>query len=140
MSDTVDFTESQLNALREKSKEDSDAGAVVRAFLETLDSDDGNDETIPQPPDGYVYVAEAEDGVVKIGKSKNPQKRLRSLSTGSAYDLTLLVKKEVANSSSKESKIQLQFDDHRMRGEWFDASDGVKAKIIEAVESLDRYD
>lgn len=73
-------------------------------------------------PTGFVYlILEESDSTwrqkVKIGYSANPEKRLKSLRTGSASELSIV---NVWRGTSKDEKtIHALLDDYRERLEWF---------------------
>lgn len=124
------LTDRELEELELMAKDEGKLGKIARAWLRV------EEKTVPKPKDGYVYVAEADSGYVKIGKSIHPEDRIQQLSTGSPVDLTLLAKSEVAESVEKEQKVQQQYNEYRERGEWFEVPDSVKREIIETVEDL----
>ena len=59
------------------------------------------------------------NGFVKIGRSANPQKRLRQLQTGSGDKLTLLRTYSVANDVAMERRLHSMFWQSKKKGEWF---------------------
>lgn len=67
---------------------------------------------------------------VKIGRSVNPEKRIKELSTGSAEEPVLVY--VVENMGHMEKKMHIAFEDWRVRqnAEWFFFSDQIK-KFIE---------
>lgn len=71
-----------------------------------------------------IYVIQHPHGYVKIGKSVNPQKRLRSLQAASPYELEVLTTIEVKKGSygderTVETLLHHFFEEYRHRGEWF---------------------
>ena len=75
---------------------------------------------IPAPKDvGFIYAIQFND-FIKIGKSKNPFKRLKQIDiTKLPYEPKLLYLKETDNVSQLEEFIFNVFRDYRLRGEWF---------------------
>jgi len=73
----------------------------------------------------YVYFIQegrGKHGSIKIGKSSNINKRLKSLQTGNPRKLTLMatIKCTTPNNAHRlESKLHLMFKADRVRGEWF---------------------
>lgn len=61
--------------------------------------------------------------LVKIGKAKDPEKRLKMLQTGSAVPLHLVA--SVAWSDLHEGMIHRRFAAHRRLGEWFEINDEI---------------
>ena len=72
-----------------------------------------------------IYLIEAlGTGLVKIGYSNNPSKRLSGLQTASPHDLTLF--RVLPGEIEDEHDLHQRFSIHRVRGEWF-AAGPVKA-------------
>ncbi len=87
----------------------------------------------------YVYVIGEEGGDhVKIGKSVKPKQRLKSLSTGTPRELELVTKAEVENASEVEQTLHQKYDEYRVTGEWFKASDDIRMEIVNDVEEARR--
>lgn len=67
----------------------------------------------------YIYAVQAGDGgPVKIGVSKSPEERMRSLQIGCGETLRLLGK--APGSPKGEKLIHAMFAEHRRHGEWFE--------------------
>jgi len=78
---------------------------------------------------GYIYIiGNLEHKVCKIGFSKNPQRRLIVLQTGSPYELSLF-KKFIGNIPI-EKKLHKKYKDYRLHGEWFEIRDELKEIIL----------
>ncbi len=60
-----------------------------------------------------TYLVKSKEGY-KIGKSKNPEKRLKAIQT-SAPSATLIA----YGTGVEESRLHQQYKDQRIRGEWF---------------------
>lgn len=84
----------------------------------------------------FIYIIREEGkGRLKIGISNNPEKRLKTLQTGSAEDLTLLYTSLVcSNSLEIEANVHEHFKEYLVRGEWF-SSELEPIKIIKYLES-----
>lgn len=68
----------------------------------------------------FVYFVQAGDhGPVKIGKAKDPEKRIATLQTGSHVELKL--RDVVPGDSTVETMMHHRFAAARIRGEWFGA-------------------
>jgi len=66
----------------------------------------------------FVYfIREEKSGLIKIGYSDNPQKRLKSLQTGQTKDLEIIM--SVKGGVKLEAVLHKAFDCWRVRGEWF---------------------
>lgn len=85
----------------------------------------------PEPEaqyDGFVYFIEAEGSQrIKIGYSKDPDGRIKSLQTGSPFPLKLLL--AVPANQEKEAELHQQFADLRLDGEWFHAAKRLRDHI-----------
>tara|TARA_Y100000310_G_scaffold301563_1_gene338143 strand:- start:44 stop:625 length:582 start_codon:yes stop_codon:yes gene_type:complete len=64
-----------------------------------------------------VYLIQARDGSVKIGKADDPEKRLRDLQTAHAYELSMI--RVLDGGFQEEWEFQYRFRINRIRGEWF---------------------
>lgn len=80
----------------------------------------------------HVYVIKNENtGLVKVGISDNPEKRMRTLSNQSGCKLSLVYNSpKCANAFAIEQSIHKMYKDDREFGEWFSTSE------IELVEIL----
>lgn len=69
------------------------------------------------------------NGLIKIGRSRDVEKRVRSLSTAAGSELELLctIDKDI------ENELHRKFSSYRTVGEWFDDKDG---KIVSYVKQL----
>ena len=72
----------------------------------------------------FVYIISNDDNdYIKIGVSKNVNKRLKQLQTGSWTKLTLLYKSIIcSNAFNIESIIHTKLKQYKVQGEWFDTS------------------
>jgi hypothetical protein len=74
---------------------------------------------------GIVYIMRAETGAYKIGMTiRNVQQRLHQLRTGSPVDISLIWHAKVEDADGVERLLHRRFDDQRIRGEWFDLTEG----------------
>ena len=77
----------------------------------------------------FLYCIANSSGSVKFGFSKDPEKRLGSLQTGSEEELVLLETVRVPEDRVREYEriLHKEFAHLRVRGEWFriQAEDGV---------------
>lgn len=87
--------------------------------------------------ESFVYFIEAVGlGKIKIGVSRNPQKRLVELSTGSPVPLKLLA--TIPGDVRREKELHAKFGHARVDGEWFYATSELRAWLAEIAES-DKY-
>ena len=83
--------------------------------------------------DGWVYWIGGDTGPIKIGWSKDPQKRVRELQTGSPIALTVV--HQVAGTTADERRWHKKLSDHRLHGEWFMRDAALRAATtMETVE------
>lgn len=75
-----------------------------------------------------IYFIEAR-GLVKIGRSNDPKRRLQMLSTGCPFVCTLIGVTEGAEKEERE--IHQRFSHLREKGEWFRLTEEVKEFIQE---------
>lgn len=88
----------------------------------------------------YIYIISSTNGRIKIGYSKNPLKRLKSLQTGNDCKLTLEYMQEVSLNKVKliEQKVHNSMRYLRKSGEWFEMDlETAKAEIIIAAMHYD---
>ena len=69
----------------------------------------------------YIYIIGTTESPYKIGFSKTPEKRLKSLQTGHPVKLSLLYTKEISEDNVKniEKQIHKTIAYKRTKGEWF---------------------
>lgn len=79
----------------------------------------------------YVYaIREGELGRIKLGISRDPEKRLKQLQVGNSQALELIAYKLATNSFKDESALHAKNEQHKVSGEWFSA-DINNGKILE---------
>lgn len=89
----------------------------------------------------YVYMIADESNYIKVGISKDPEKRLKSLQTGHPNKLHLLFIEEFECKRNHLLKIEklihrdLRLKNFKKRGEWF----YIPEDKIEEVKSVIRY-
>lgn len=104
----------------------------VRDLLDDVElegADDGG-------PLGWVYFIICQGAPhVKIGFTKGDvQKRLKSLQTGSASELIMLVKHP--GTPETERRLHERFASSRLYGEWFKATDELVAYMVQATWAM----
>lgn len=83
----------------------------------------------------YVYfIRGLKTGLIKVGTSTNPERRVSRMQTGSGERLQIIHK--LPGSYEQEAAFHVQFADSRDRGEWF-REDGELAKYLR-LKKLDR--
>jgi hypothetical protein len=69
----------------------------------------------------HLYIIQSDvTGAFKVGRSKNPKRRLSQLQTGSPYQLKLVCILENRGYQEKLLHQQLDSSGRRCKGEWFD--------------------
>lgn len=75
-------------------------------------------KTEPKHP-GYVYLLSSSDGSFKIGRTKNPDRRINDFrSHRLVVEYICLI--ETQNMIRLEADLHIKFKDKRIQGEWFD--------------------
>lgn len=69
--------------------------------------------------DGFIYAIDGGNGVVKIGSSSNPERRLIGLQTGWPTPLTLAFSLKSPTPAAVERRAHKMLAPHRTGGEWF---------------------
>lgn len=84
-------------------------------------------------PVGWVYfIVCAETRYCKIGfTAKDPQKRLKSLQTGSPGELALILMQPGTHET--ERALHERFASSNVRGEWFEVTDELRAYMVAAL-------
>ena len=71
----------------------------------------------------FVYFIQCgDDGPIKIGVASDLDKRLAGLQTANHQELFLLGFIPTADAEEMEEFLHVQFDEARVRGEWFEPS------------------
>ena len=85
--------------------------------------------------DLYIYaIKEVETGVVKIGISCDPLKRIKTLQTGNSSRLEIVAIRHAPNGLADERAAHERLKDFRVRGEWF-SPDALK-QLPSTIKSL----
>lgn len=87
------------------------------------------DDPVYDPPDEpfdcptKVYFMRRHDGMIKIGWSKNPAKRMKDLQTGAG---ALEIIHTEPGGRIRERRLHDRFASDRVAGEWFTESDAIR--------------
>jgi hypothetical protein len=84
----------------------------------------------------YVYIIKNDKNKYKIGRSKNPSKRLKQLQTGNNSKLYLIA--TALGDIHLEKRLHKMFFYSREVGEWFNLSEDTLKALIEYLS--DRYE
>ena len=89
------------------------------------------EEFINETSPGFVYFVLAVGlELVKVGKTRHPNKRLAGMLTDCPVEIIPLAIVAVVNPDKMEEALHARLDQDRVRGEWFTLSD----HIVTAVE------
>ena len=79
---------------------------------------------------GSIYIAKCQN-YYKIGQSKTPLKRIKTLKTANPYEVELIYQSELfENVRTIERKIQNDYSKKCIHGEWFKLTKNDISKII----------
>lgn len=88
----------------------------------------------PPPPErrrrpGFIYLLRAENGLYKIGLTKNVNTRIKAIQNGSLLKIELLHTIRSSDMVTAEQILHARFEEKRNKGEWF-------ALTLQDVESI----
>lgn len=78
--------------------------------------------TPPTPPKqvpGFVYLVRSTTGYYKIGRTKNPDSRIKMFEVKLPFEIELEVLIPTIDMNRLEAELHLRFADKRGQGEWF---------------------
>ena len=79
--------------------------------------------------EGWVYFLKADNGLIKIGRTNNLDKRIYHFTTKLPYKLELIHFIKTDCTVKLENELHNKFDHLRVRGEWFNLNDEIMAEI-----------
>jgi excisionase family DNA binding protein len=98
----------------------------IETFLGTTDAQKLLDRMSPKPTRSWVYFMRRTDGLVKIGVTTDPERRLRALqNAGGPMDLVAWFE----GDAGVEKALHDRFASTRVVGEWFSPSDALEELI-----------
>lgn len=74
---------------------------------------------IQSPRAGYVYLLQSPTGAYKIGRSRNPQDRLRTFQIKLPFEVEYVCVIRCADMVALEAELHRAFEHKRLNGEWF---------------------
>jgi hypothetical protein len=89
----------------------------------------------PNPP-AFVYLVEA-NGLYKIGRSSNPELRIKEIQTGNGNKVRLVCMALTAYASATERLLHKRLKGYRTSGEWFALSDSHVERVSAFLTLLD---
>ena len=96
-------------------------------------------DTVQNRP-GYVYIIKAENGLYKIGKTRNIIQRLGSLFTMSPVKLTVLHTIKTNDAYHCERELHENYREYRSHGEWFRLPNETVQHLLSYAEIFCRED
>lgn len=87
-----------------------------------------------RPDTQALYVMQNEFGLIKIGRSLNPERRRKSLQSGEGC--TIAVVAVLEGHGHREEQIHLSLKRHLIEGEWFRGTPSARAAITDALPNL----
>ncbi|WP_425985756.1 GIY-YIG nuclease family protein [Brevundimonas sp. TWP1-2-1b1] len=91
-----------------------------------------------QPDSQALYVMQNEFGLIKIGRSLNPELRRKNLQSNERCAIAIVAVLE--KQGHLEEAIHLSLMDHAIEGEWFDGTAAARAAVIRAIPTLGACD
>lgn len=95
----------------------------------------------PQNKKGVVYFLKADNGLTKIGETKDIKNRIKAINHGLLNETKLLFYIASEDVCTLEEKLHKRFSKKRVKGEWFDLSDNdifdIKSKMISSIKGDD---
>ena len=83
--------------------------------------------------EGYVYILQKENKLIKIGVSINPQKRINAIRTHSAENFeNVFISKKTKEYKCLERKMHQVFKKERVMGEWFNVDFNLAKDFLES--------
>lgn len=73
--------------------------------------------------DGFVYLIKADNGLYKIGRTKNKDLRMGQLRIQLPYGFSEVLSIKTNDCVTLEKRIHIDFKDKRKQGEWFELKD-----------------
>jgi predicted GIY-YIG superfamily endonuclease len=81
----------------------------------------------------FIYLMQTENGLSKIGVSKNPESRIKSIQTGCAYKVYLVAYWKVMDRATLvEASVHKLLKKFRNQGEWF-VSDQITPEYLQSL-------
>lgn len=94
--------------------------AFLRTAVEFIKSNNEECGKKPTLKDKYLYVLEFSNGTIKIGITKEKEKRMKAISSASGMDiLRSYFTEKICNVQNLETELHKHFKDKRLNGEFF---------------------
>ena len=134
---SLDDVKSSLNFIQESrlitwqivaTPQDVLDGSIIINFnqekIDKISSDNWTSNKSKSLRAGSVYLVRNDNnGMIKIGRSRAVEKRLKTLQTSNPFPLSLILTISTNNAPQVESNLHKIFRHKRVYGEWFNLSD-----------------
>lgn len=88
--------------------------------------------------DKIYLIKSLNEGVYKIGVSKNPWKRLQEVQTGNPSPIEILYLYETENAYKIETALHNRYSHFNTHGEWFELSIKEDFSFLETCASIEK--
>ena len=94
------------------------------------------DHQLRKQGDDLYFIQSSKSGMIKIGRSKHPKKRLKQLQTGASHELRLIASFEGLGWREPQLHASLKKWRIRQNGEWFhhDCIGSIPLDLYEQIE------
>lgn len=72
-----------------------------------------------QPKEGYVYLLQSISGHYKIGRTRNPENRIKTFGIQLPFEVEYVCLIKTTNMVELENALHMRFSSKRINGEWF---------------------
>lgn len=87
-----------------------------------------------KPDTQALYVMQNEFGLIKIGRSLDPERRRKAIQNGERCGVTLVA--VFQGEGHREEGIHIGLDAYAIEGEWFEGTSTARAAIVDAIPAL----
>jgi hypothetical protein len=99
---------------------------ISQFFRDNYNIQNATPNNSPQPVKtrhtGYVYLLQSPTKAYKIGRSKNPENRLKTFSVKLPFEVEYIALIKTNDMVGLERQLHQRFADKRVNGEWFELS------------------
>jgi hypothetical protein len=122
--DIVDFNEWQIRHIQEALETAKHYLVLTKSQMEEATKRREKREVVKKNLiSGYVYLLQSPTKSYKIGRSKNPQDRLKTFSVKLPFEVEYIALIETPDMTGLERQLHERFAEKRVNGEWFELSE-----------------
>ena len=88
--------------------------------------------------DKIYLIKSLNEGIYKIGVSKNPNKRLKEVQTGNPAPVEIVQLYETENAYKIESALHNRYSHFNTHGEWFELSIKEEVSFLDTCVSIEK--